>query len=86
MRGRASAAARGSCPRPAEPWRADGIPGLAGHPGGVPCVPDPATGECVRPYHHRADINAGGPDEMVAFQTERDFNFSQRPRHRSRCR
>src|ERR671936_418481 len=34
---------------------ADGIPGLAGHPGAVPCVPDPATGECVRPFHDTAD-------------------------------
>src|SRR5579875_3874013 len=26
---------------------ADGIPGLAGHPGKVPCVPDPAAHTCV---------------------------------------
>jgi phospholipase C len=40
---------------------ADGIPGLAGNPGTVPCLPDPATGSCVEPYHDRRDLNAGGP-------------------------
>ena len=40
---------------------ADGIPGLAGHPGTVPCVPDPRTHECVEPYHDTSDRNAGGP-------------------------
>jgi phospholipase C len=33
---------------------ADGIPAAA-------CVPDPATGGCVRPFHDRQDMNAGGP-------------------------
>jgi phospholipase C len=30
---------------------------------GVPiaCNPDPANGGCVRPYHDKADLNAGGP-------------------------
>jgi phospholipase C len=40
---------------------ADGIPGLAGHPGTVPCVPDPGTNTCVKPYHDTSDRNAGGP-------------------------
>jgi phospholipase C len=40
---------------------ADGIPGLAGHPGTVPCVPDPRRHGCDRPYHDVADRNAGGP-------------------------
>jgi phospholipase C len=40
---------------------ADGIPGLAGHPGTVPCVPDPETKDCVKPYHDTSDRNAGGP-------------------------
>jgi phospholipase C len=40
---------------------ADGIPGLAGHPGTVPCVPDPLRHSCERPFHDRADRNAGGP-------------------------
>ncbi len=39
---------------------ADGIPGLAGHHGKVPCVPDPRE-HCVRPFHDRHDVNAGGP-------------------------
>ena len=38
---------------------ADGIP----MKGGVPtvCVPDPASGQCVRPYHDPRDLNRGGP-------------------------
>jgi phospholipase C len=40
---------------------ADGIPGLAGNPGPVPCLPNPSTGGCVRPYHDRQDQNLGGP-------------------------
>jgi phospholipase C len=40
---------------------ADGIPGLAGNPGSVPCLPDPRSGGCVRPFHDRYDMNAGGP-------------------------
>jgi phospholipase C len=44
---------------------ADGIPGLAGHPGKIPCNPDPKTHVCVRPYHDRSDRNAGGPHDTV---------------------
>jgi len=44
---------------------ADGIPGLAGHPGTVPCLPDPKTNQCVRPYHDTADRNAGGPHDTA---------------------
>jgi len=44
---------------------ADGIPGLAGHPGKVPCVPDPMRHDCQRPYHNHADSNAGGPHMAV---------------------
>jgi phospholipase C len=40
---------------------ADGIPGLAGNPGTVPCLPNPASEGCVRPYHDTQDMNAGGP-------------------------
>ncbi len=40
---------------------ADGIPGLAGHPGTVPCVPDPKKHKCVEPYHDTSNRNAGGP-------------------------
>jgi phospholipase C len=25
------------------------------------CVPDPATGDCVKPFHNRQDVNGGGP-------------------------
>jgi phospholipase C len=44
---------------------ADGIPGLAGHRGKVPCVPDPARYDCQKPYHNHADSNAGGPHMAV---------------------
>ncbi|HZT84453.1 MAG TPA: alkaline phosphatase family protein [Gaiellaceae bacterium] len=40
---------------------ADGIPGLAGNPGAVPCVPNPRKSRCERPYHDRLNRNAGGP-------------------------
>jgi phospholipase C len=40
---------------------ADGIPGLAGNPGTVPCVPDPVNGGCVKPFHDTNDKNYGGP-------------------------
>jgi phospholipase C len=48
---------------------AEGIPGLAGHPGRVPCVPDPLRHDCQRPHHDRSNRNAGGPhghDSAVA--------------------
>ncbi len=48
---------------------ADGIPGLAGNPGTVPCIPDPGMHRhrrhhgpsCLRPFHDRRDQNQGGP-------------------------
>jgi phospholipase C len=47
------------------------FPGAEGIPmdGGVPtvCVPDPKTGDCVRPYHDTADENNGGPHSAAAF-------------------
>ena len=44
---------------------ADGIPGLAGNPGSVPCVPDPKLGICQEPFHDTADRNHGGPHSHV---------------------
>ena len=41
--------------------RADGIPGLAGNPGTLPCIPDPQLQRCVQPYHDTAKLNLGGP-------------------------
>jgi phospholipase C len=41
--------------------RADGLPGLAGHPGTVPCIPDPHAGHCQKPWHDTNLVNAGGP-------------------------
>jgi phospholipase C len=38
---------------------ADGIPFKHGMP--AVCVPDPQTGQCVRPYVDHADVNGGGP-------------------------
>ena len=40
---------------------ADGIPGLAGNPGRLPCLPDPQRHHCVGPYHDSSALNAGGP-------------------------
>jgi phospholipase C len=42
---------------------ADGIPRRNGVP--TVCVPDPAAGTCVRPYHDTSDVNAGGPHGRV---------------------
>ncbi|HEY1591287.1 MAG TPA: alkaline phosphatase family protein, partial [Solirubrobacteraceae bacterium] len=40
---------------------ADGIPGLAGNPGPVPCVPDPRRGAaCDKPFHDPSPVNGGG--------------------------
>jgi phospholipase C len=44
---------------------ADGIPGLAGNSGKVPCVPDPMRGGCQKPFHNIQDSNAGGPHMAV---------------------
>jgi phospholipase C len=44
---------------------ADGIPGLAGNPGSVPCIPDPQAGHCHKPWHDTSDVNAGGPHMNV---------------------
>jgi len=40
---------------------ADGIPGLAGNPGTVPCLPDPKLGVCEKPFHDTSYRNYGGP-------------------------
>ena len=40
---------------------ADGIPGLAGNPGSIPCAPDPVNGGCVQPFHDTSNKNFGGP-------------------------
>src|SRR5436305_81989 len=49
---------------------ADGIPGLAGNPGQVPCLPDPLSGGCDRPFHDRADLNVGGPHDGGASRSD----------------
>ncbi len=49
---------------------ADGIPGLAGNPGQIPCVPDPNTGGCIQPYHDRQDQNVGGPHSQRASELD----------------
>src|SRR5581483_5457561 len=51
---------------------ADGIPGLAGNHGRLPCVPDPLRGNCVKPFHDPHDVNYGGPHEQNAFNTDYD--------------
>ena len=49
---------------------ADGIPGLAGNPGPIPCLPDPKRHTCVEPYHDRSDANNGGPHDAQASQAD----------------
>ena len=49
-------------------------PGANGIPmqNGVPtvCVNDPKTGQCVKPYHNTADVNAGGPHASASAKTD----------------
>jgi phospholipase C len=49
---------------------ADGIPGLAGNPGTVPCVPDPLTGGQACSFHDSADANYGGPHGSAAAKAD----------------
>ncbi len=49
---------------------ADGIPGMAGNPGRVPCVPDPKNGGCDKPFHDTQDKNFGGPHSAGASHTD----------------
>ncbi len=49
---------------------ADGIPMNNGQP--AICLPDPATSQCVRPYHDPNDVNQGGPH--TAQNTTADIN------------
>jgi phospholipase C len=51
---------------------ADGIPGLAGNPGRVPCVSDSMRHTCQRPWHNHRDMNDGGPHMTV--DAIRDIN------------
>jgi phospholipase C len=48
---------------------ADGLPVSAGGRF-TTCIPDKATGHCVRPYHDRADVNVGGPHFIGAARVE----------------
>jgi len=50
---------------------ADGIPGLAGNPGKVPCIPDPLKHTCRKPYHDTSDKNWGGPHDYAAALRDR---------------
>jgi phospholipase C len=43
---------------------ADGIPMQNGVP--TVCVPDPAQGTCIKPYHDSQDVNRGGPHTQAA--------------------
>lgn len=49
---------------------ADGIPGLAGNPGRVPCLHDPVHGGCRRPFHLTKDKNWGGPHSWIAAKAD----------------
>ena len=69
---------------------ADGIPMKHGTP--AVCLPDPATGKCVRPFHDSADVNAGGPHGAPAATADIDggrmegFIAEQRRGRRTSCR
>src|SRR5947209_1626661 len=49
---------------------ADGIEMTNGQP--AVCVPDPTSGECVRPYHDRQDRDLGGPHGAAAARADID--------------
>jgi phospholipase C len=49
---------------------ADGIPMRNGVP--TVCVPDPRTGQCVKPYVDHQDVNGGGPHEAAASAADID--------------
>jgi phospholipase C len=51
---------------------ADGIPGLAGNPGTLPCIPDPMHGGCVKPFHDPSLLNTGGPHGSVQASADID--------------
>jgi phospholipase C len=51
---------------------ANGIPGVAGNPGKMPCVPDPLGQHCSRPFHDRNDKNFGGPHGEVNASADMD--------------
>jgi phospholipase C len=51
---------------------ADGIPGLADHPGQVPCIPDPNRDKCVRPHHDRLDRDWDAPHDAPAATVDID--------------
>ena len=63
---------------------ADGIPGLAGNPGTVPCNPDRKTHACVKPYHDTANRNAGGPHTTA--DAIRDINGGKMNGYQARAR
>jgi phospholipase C len=49
---------------------ADGIPGLAGNPGTVPCLPLAGGKRCERPFHDPSVFNAGGPHSFANAVTD----------------
>ncbi len=59
---------------------ADGIPGLAGHPGRTPCIPAARGQRCAKPFHDSSDMNFGGPHGVE--QALADMNCRNRSRHR----
>jgi phospholipase C len=50
---------------------ADGIP-TDGHGNFTPCLPDPYTGGCQRPYHEAADHDAEAPHSLPASRADVD--------------
>jgi phospholipase C len=63
---------------------ADGIPGLSGNRGSVPCIPDPQSRSgCDSPFHDKSDENFGGPHQ--AGNATADLDCSN-PAHDRGCR
>jgi phospholipase C len=61
---------------------ADGVPGLAGNPGQVPCIPDPLHGGCDTPFHDLNNQDSAGPHGTSAALS--DMNCAQ-PAKRIGC-
>jgi phospholipase C len=65
------------------------FPGADGIPAGA-CVRNPAGGRCVRPFHDRQDMNAGGPHGHTSFLADVDHGkmdgFIAEQEQKSGCR
>jgi phospholipase C len=67
---------------------ANGIPMKNGAP--TVCSPDPATSQCIKPYHNTADLNHGGPHSAASAVADIDGGkmdgFIQSNNTKSKCK